>query len=176
MSGRLGGGVARRWIRRRERGAVAVEFALVLPILVMLLVGTITSGLSYSQALGITNAVREGSRFGAIADGSHVDWGSDVVARVRQTQFDDPGLETSVRVELWNGGSLVNSYDHAAAGPGVDATDLARFEVPTVPAGVCVVRVVATRNFTIQAPPLMPAIVDRKMGRGSVARYEGATC
>jgi Flp pilus assembly pilin Flp len=175
MSGRLDT-AARRRAHAHERGAVAVEFALVLPILVMLLVGTITSGLSYSQALGITNAVREGSRFGAIADASSGTWGSDVVTRVRQTQFDDQGLETSVRVELWNGGSLVNYFEHFASGPGVTTADLDRFDIPPVPAGVCVVRVVATRNFTIQAPPLMPAIVDRKMARGSVARYEGATC
>ncbi len=51
--------------RLDERGAVAVEFALVLPVLVMLLLGITTAGLSYSHAIGLTNAVREGSRFGA---------------------------------------------------------------------------------------------------------------
>jgi Flp pilus assembly pilin Flp len=173
MSGQLDT-IARRRARVYERGAVAVEFALVLPILVMLLVGTITSGLSYSKALGVTNAVREGSRFGAIADASTGSWGSDVVTRVRQTQFDDPASETSVRVELWDGTGLVNSFYDPASGPGVTTSDLDRFPIP--PTGVCVVRVVATRNFTIQAPPLMPSIVDRKMARGSVARYEGATC
>ena len=47
---------------RDESGAVAVEFALILPILVMLLLGVTTAGLTYSDHLAITNAAREGGR------------------------------------------------------------------------------------------------------------------
>ena len=50
---------------RDESGAVAVEFALILPILVMLLLGVTTTGLVYSDHLAITNAAREGGRFGS---------------------------------------------------------------------------------------------------------------
>jgi Flp pilus assembly protein TadG len=49
---------------------VAVEFALVFPLLVMLLFGIITAGISFAHSLGLTNAVREGARFGAISDAS----------------------------------------------------------------------------------------------------------
>ncbi len=42
-----------------------VEFALTLPLLVMLLLGMVTGGYTYNQKLAITNGVREGSRFGA---------------------------------------------------------------------------------------------------------------
>lgn len=65
---------------QRESGAVAVEFALVLPLLVMLLLGIITFGLAYSDHLALTNTVREGSRFGASTVNS-ADWGPDVVER-----------------------------------------------------------------------------------------------
>lgn len=85
---------------RTERGAVAVEFALVLPLLVMLLLGVTTSGLSYSNALGVTNAVREGARFGATADATSTTWAADVISRVRATQFDDPAAETAVCAQL----------------------------------------------------------------------------
>jgi Flp pilus assembly protein TadG len=51
---------------RSERGAVAVEFALVLPILMMILLGIVEFGLSYSAQLTITNAAREGARTMAI--------------------------------------------------------------------------------------------------------------
>ena len=91
---------------RTERGAVAVEFALVLPVLVMLLLGITTSGISYSHAIGATNAVREGSRFGATADaGVPATWAGDVIKRVRGTQFDDPTSETAVCVQLWQKGT-----------------------------------------------------------------------
>jgi Flp pilus assembly protein TadG len=51
--------------RRPETGASAVEFALVVPLLVMLLLGIATAGLGFSNALGTTDAVREGARYGA---------------------------------------------------------------------------------------------------------------
>jgi Flp pilus assembly pilin Flp len=178
----------RRHYRFSERGAVAVEFALVLPVLTMLLIGTITTGLSYSHALGVTNAVREGARFGAIADGTDGAWATDVMRRVHATQFDDrpdlayddPGVETTICVQLIKLGTPPPSPDCNGAGPGVDSTDLAKYPLPptsaSLPAGVCVVRVVAAREYTISAPPFFD-VADRKMVRGSVARYETSeTC
>src|SRR5438045_1794603 len=55
----------RRSSARRARGAVVVEFALVLPILVALLVGITTSGIAYNKKLNLTYATREGARYGA---------------------------------------------------------------------------------------------------------------
>ena len=46
---------------------MAVEFALIFPLLAMLMMGIVTGGLSYSNALGVQNAVREGARYGATA-------------------------------------------------------------------------------------------------------------
>jgi Flp pilus assembly protein TadG len=51
---------------KEERGAAAVEFAIVLPLLCMLLFGIIEFGfLLYDQAM-ITNASREGARAGIV--------------------------------------------------------------------------------------------------------------
>ncbi len=50
----------------REAGAAAVEFALVLPILVMLVFGIVYFGLGYNAKLGVTAAVREGAREAAL--------------------------------------------------------------------------------------------------------------
>jgi Flp pilus assembly protein TadG len=53
---------------REQRGMAAVEFAIVLPVLVSLLFGTIEfSLLLYNQQI-ITNASREGARFGILMD------------------------------------------------------------------------------------------------------------
>ena len=49
-----------------ERGAVAVEFALLAPILVMLLLGIMEFGRAYNCRASLTNAAREGVRVMAI--------------------------------------------------------------------------------------------------------------
>lgn len=51
--------------RKYERGAAMVEFALVLPLLLMLLVGIASAGLAYNHKLSLTHAAREAGRFGA---------------------------------------------------------------------------------------------------------------
>ena len=52
--------------RLNERGAVAAEFALLLPVILLILLGTIEFGMiMYSREL-ITNASREGARAGII--------------------------------------------------------------------------------------------------------------
>jgi Flp pilus assembly protein TadG len=53
----------------RERGAVAVEFALVLPVLLMLLLGLFDYGWYFYCELSVTNAAREGARAGTTVPG-----------------------------------------------------------------------------------------------------------
>lgn len=55
----------RRPDRRGEAGASLVEFALVLPVFLMVVLGMLTGGLAYSRKLSIAQASREGARFGA---------------------------------------------------------------------------------------------------------------
>ena len=72
---------------RDERGAAAIEFALVAPIVLMLLFGMISGGMAYSDHLSITNAVREGARFGAAVDYTNGNWATSVRTRVQQVYF-----------------------------------------------------------------------------------------
>lgn len=72
---------------RDEEGAAAVEFALVLPIFALLVVGLITFGLIFKDYLGITHAAREGVRWASLgasqgevdakaaAAAPQIDWG-----------------------------------------------------------------------------------------------------
>jgi TadE-like protein len=55
----------RRRLDRAEHGAVALEFALLAPLLFALLFGIITAGLGYNNVLGVADGVHEGARFGA---------------------------------------------------------------------------------------------------------------
>lgn len=53
---------------RSERGAAAVEFALLLPVLLMLVLGTIEFGRVYNAQITLTNAARDGVRVMAISN------------------------------------------------------------------------------------------------------------
>lgn len=73
-----------------ERGAAAVELALVLPILVMLLVGIVEFGRGWDAKLAVASAVREGARAAAT--------GGDAVAaaRLAASQLDQADLDIDV--------------------------------------------------------------------------------
>jgi TadE-like protein len=87
----------------RDRGAVAVEFALVLPLLLLLIFGIIDFGRALNAQITLTQAAREGARLEALGQ-------SNVVAR---TQAAATGL-SPVTV------TIVDSCP-AGAGPGADA-------------------------------------------------------
>lgn len=48
-----------------DSGAAAVEFALLLPLFLALVLGIITAGMAFERWIGITQGAREGSRVGA---------------------------------------------------------------------------------------------------------------
>ncbi|KQQ90911.1 TadE/TadG family type IV pilus assembly protein [Arthrobacter sp. Leaf137] len=54
--------------KESERGAAAVEFAILLPLLLMLVLGTIEFGRAYNAQITLTNAARDGVRVMAIAN------------------------------------------------------------------------------------------------------------
>ena len=51
---------------KKEKGASAVEFALILIPLVMLVFGIIQFGIAYNRYIAITHAAREGARLAAV--------------------------------------------------------------------------------------------------------------
>ncbi len=51
--------------RRQDTGAALVEFALVLPVFMALVLGMFSGGLAYEHKQEVTNAAREAARFGA---------------------------------------------------------------------------------------------------------------
>jgi Flp pilus assembly protein TadG len=61
---------------RVEGGAAMVEFALVLPLLMMFLLGIVTVGITYNRNNSMNNAARESARYGAVlsVDNSLSSW------------------------------------------------------------------------------------------------------
>jgi Flp pilus assembly protein TadG len=168
MSGRLGSPFARQCRRLRERGAVAVEFALVLPLLAMLLMGVITGGVAFTNSIGLANAVREGARFGATGDLDSGTWAADVTLRTRQTQFDDDltNPATTVCWKVIGPGAIPWDCDPGVAPAPPEPPDAS---LPTPPAGTCVVVVAASRPYRLN---FIFGSFDSELVRQSVARYE----
>ena len=52
--------------RQSERGAVAVEFALLLPVLLLLVIGIMEFGRAYNVQISASQAGREGARYVAV--------------------------------------------------------------------------------------------------------------
>ncbi len=65
-----------------DRGASLVEFAILVPVLFLILIGTITGGLTLSRQNSVKNAVREATRFGSIYPSTNADYLSKVYAQV----------------------------------------------------------------------------------------------
>jgi len=59
-------GIKRPGIIKNERGASAVEFALILPILVILVFGIFEFAIAFNNYITITHAAREGARRAAV--------------------------------------------------------------------------------------------------------------
>lgn len=87
-------------ITRNQNGATAVEFAIILPVLILVLFGIIEFGLVLFNKQIITNASREGARFGIV--------NRDPVVRFRTDADID---EISNRVSDWLADHLVTFGD-----------------------------------------------------------------
>lgn len=72
---------------RTERGASAVEFALVVIPLLMIIAGIVNFGFVFAQQLALDNAVRAGARAGVVDTGrdpvtvATTEWNSTAIAR-----------------------------------------------------------------------------------------------
>lgn len=59
--------MSKRFHLRQERGQSVAEFALVLPLIMLVLLGIVQFGMVFKQYITLTDAVREGSRKAAVA-------------------------------------------------------------------------------------------------------------
>lgn len=82
----------------KDRGAVAVEFALILPVLLLIVVGTIEFGRVFSQVQVYNGAAREGARCAAVMSTAFADCTTlaDVQARIDSASdpYPDPPAAT----------------------------------------------------------------------------------
>lgn len=89
---------------KKERGASAVEFALLLPVFLAILFGVIEFGLALWRKQMLTNAVREGARVGIVAAATPKNAGE--IEAVVAKFLADAGWDTSkLDVNVTNAGA-----------------------------------------------------------------------
>lgn len=86
-----------------DRGANLVEFALLAPLLILLVLGIVEFGWKFSQFNDVRHAAREGARFAAVNAGNNTDIENHVCA----TMDAFAGGVTSVQIILDEGGGAV---------------------------------------------------------------------
>lgn len=146
-----------------------------LPILLLVLIGTVSTALVYSDHLAATNAVREASRYGAAADASSpAAWAISVKDRLEQTYFNaDTAADNQICVRLiTSGGTPVSGASWVGGDCG---------QAPSVPSGMaagsCAVQVWLTKPGHIDLA-VLPSI-DLDIRAESVSYYGrrlGTTC
>ncbi len=157
--------VVKNWKARRldERGASALELAIALPILLMLLFGTVTVGVAFFNKISLNGAAREAGRFGATypeEDAASPDaWYVDV-AKVAQTAatgaLGEEAAGRSICVARGTEGGTVRRYVVGTSipiGAGTYADAWCPGGPPSLPAGTEheVVQIVVERDDNIQA-------------------------
>ncbi len=110
-------------LHRSDRGATFVEFAIVLPLLLALVLGIFTGGNAYARKIGIVEAVREGARYGAsltLGTGptAVTQWESSVRNRVAQASGGELTAEqVCARLVLPSGASECGVADPPGTSP-----------------------------------------------------------
>ena len=98
---------------RGEEGAAAVEFALLLPLLVLLLFGLIQFGAAFNTRIQATNAAREAARLAVVGVD---DWGNVGGDPFWQVVRERAGLSTISNCTLTTqdvvGGALTVTFDY----------------------------------------------------------------
>ena len=106
---------------RRDEGAAAVEFALVVPLLLLLVFGIIDFGVLFGQNLALSNAARDAARFGVVRqiDGSPGRSCYQVLKRTRDAAVTIALNPNDVGVTVSRSGATICSI---AAGTALPAT------------------------------------------------------
>lgn len=106
-----------RRTKRAERGAVAVEFALVVPILLLVLIGIINFGVVITQQLSLSNAARQAARYSVI-DGRDC----DMVEAEARAAVATVGMGADAPVFTITGGTCPEPCADSTVGANVNVT------------------------------------------------------
>jgi Flp pilus assembly protein TadG len=87
-------------VHQRERGQSLVEFALVLPVFLILVLGILEFGIAMMDQIHVTNAANDGARAGSVWNGTDAQAISAAAASVGGVVSCPPGTPTASRAGL----------------------------------------------------------------------------
>ena len=100
--------MSKRLSLKSEKGQAVTEFAMVLPILVVLLFGIMQFGITFKDYLSLTDAVRAGARKAAVSRNASNPVGvTRTAVRNAATDLDASKLPDPVVVSTWKAGTEV---------------------------------------------------------------------
>jgi Flp pilus assembly protein TadG len=102
----------------REEGASAVELALVLPILMLILFGIISFGLYFAGSLGMSNATRESARYGVVQNRTC----QDIANSLATTSSGTLGIVYPITFSVTRGATTCNGSIASASSTAVIST------------------------------------------------------
>jgi len=115
-----------RWLRRtgRERGAVMVEMALILPLLLLLVIGAIEFGLLFHERLTIASAASSAARTGATM-GIRDEADFAILQALEAGLYDQVDTSVIIRVDIFKAdpitGQKTGSFDRYLYQPAAPA-------------------------------------------------------
>lgn len=133
---------------RRERGAALIEFALIMPLLLMLLIGIIEFAWLFSQNLNVRHGAREGARLIAVNYNPNANSGA--------AQTTDIVTETCNRMDTVTGATVTitgqggDIGDPAAVEVSAPGTTLTGFLDWAIPSGLMLISDIEIR---LEQPP-----------------------
>jgi len=115
--------------RSRQHGQAVVEFALVLPVVLLLLFGAIEFGRAYLRLHVLTNAAREGARVGSMPGSLEADVAAKVEEFLASAGVDPATCSTSVSVTDEAGDPRSGGLSAAEQGDRVEVSVHHEFQV-----------------------------------------------
>lgn len=111
-----------RWSKKKERGQSMLEFALVLPVLLVVLAGVLDLGRLYFAYVAVTDAAGEGASYAAI----HPDNTAEIVARAQDAtgglvEIDEDLVQVYYPEDLDQAIAVDVTYEFTLATPMINA-------------------------------------------------------
>lgn len=91
----------------KKRGSTLIEFALIVPILLAIVMGIIEFGWQVRNQLTVANAAREGARFASVGKKT-----TEITARIKSMAASIPGAPNSLTITIYrNDGAGGTTYN-----------------------------------------------------------------